>query len=72
MSNNKPDVSEFGSVDPAPPSENSGVLELRNTLCDEDERMFQRIGALFALRNIVVKKRASNHWPWRLSHLLHY
>ena len=30
MSNNKPDVSEFGSVDPAPPSENSGVLELRN------------------------------------------
>ena len=56
MSNNKPDVSEFGSVDPAPPSERSGVLDLRTTLCDEDERMFQRMRALFALRNIGGKE----------------
>ena len=56
MSNNKPNVSEFGSVDPAPPSEGSGVLVLRKTLCDEDERMFQRMRSLFALRNIGGKE----------------
>ena len=52
MSENRPDVSEFGSVDPAPASGDSGVASLRDTLCDEDERMFQRMRALFALRNI--------------------
>lgn len=56
MSNNKPNVSEFGSVDPAPPREGSGVLALRKTLCDEDERMFQRMRSLFALRNIGGKE----------------
>ena len=48
----RPDVSEFGSVDPAPPSEGSTVENLRASLCDEKERMFQRMRALFALRNI--------------------
>ena len=48
----RPDVSEFGSVDPAPPSEGSTVENLRASLCDEEERMFQRMRALFALRNI--------------------
>tara|TARA_B100000945_G_scaffold75799_2_gene58376 strand:+ start:148 stop:627 length:480 start_codon:yes stop_codon:yes gene_type:complete len=49
----RPEVSEFGSVDPAPPSTNGETIErLRKTLCDEDERMFQRMRALFALRNI--------------------
>lgn len=48
----RPDVSEFGSVDPAPASDNKAVANLRKTLCDEKERMFQRMRALFALRNI--------------------
>ena len=48
----RPEVSEFGSVDPAPPSDRLSVGNLRATLCDEDERMFQRMRALFALRNI--------------------
>jgi|TARA_B100001996_G_scaffold382562_1_gene374718 deoxyhypusine monooxygenase len=48
----RPDVSEFGSVDPAPASSGLAVGKLRASLCDEDERMFQRMRALFALRNI--------------------
>ncbi len=52
MSDNRPEVSEFGSVDPAPASDDSGVSTLGETLSNEDERMFQRMRALFALRNI--------------------
>ncbi|DAC70692.1 MAG: HEAT repeat domain-containing protein [Candidatus Poseidoniales archaeon] len=52
MIHDKPERSEFDSVDPAPPSEDSKVTTLRNTICDEDEKMFQRMRALFALRNI--------------------
>ncbi len=48
----RPDVSEFGSVDPAPANESLSVGDLRVRLCDEEERMFQRMRALFALRNI--------------------
>ena len=49
----RPEISEFGSVDPAPPSRNDeGGEKLRDTLCDEGEKMFQRMRALFALRNI--------------------
>tara|TARA_A100000164_G_C21819085_1_gene729426 strand:+ start:281 stop:766 length:486 start_codon:yes stop_codon:yes gene_type:complete len=48
----KPDVSEFGSVDPAPASDFKEVVKLRDILCDEEERMFQRMRSLFALRNI--------------------
>ena len=48
----RPDVSEFGSVDPAPPSDGLAVGKLRASLCDEEERMFQRMRALFALRNM--------------------
>ncbi|MCS5537730.1 MAG: HEAT repeat domain-containing protein [Candidatus Poseidoniaceae archaeon] len=47
-----PGVSEFGSVDPAPPSSNSDVSSLKRTLLDSEERMFQRMRALFSLRNI--------------------
>ena len=46
-----PITSPFDSVDPAPPSLESEVGILRSTLCDENERMFQRMRALFALRN---------------------
>ncbi|MEC7744226.1 MAG: HEAT repeat domain-containing protein [Candidatus Thermoplasmatota archaeon] len=52
MNGEKPEMSEFDSVDPAPPSSDSDVPSLRKTICDEKERMFQRMRALFALRNI--------------------
>ena len=48
----KPEISEFDSVDPAPASESQSVPTLRQTICDENERMFLRMRALFALRNI--------------------
>ena len=47
-----PEISEFGSVDPAPPSKSSNIESLRHILCNEEEKMFQRMRALFALRNI--------------------
>ena len=46
-----PISSPFDSVDPAPPSKISDTDELRVILCNENERMFQRMRALFALRN---------------------
>ena len=49
---NIPEVSPFDSVDPAPQSEDSNVTRLSNTLSNENEKMFQRMRALFALRNI--------------------
>ena len=52
MSENTPERSEFDSVDPAPPSKERSVLDLRRILCDEEQKMFQRMRALFALRNI--------------------
>ena len=51
MTEERPEVSEFGSVDPAPPSESSDIQTLRDTLCSEDAKMFLRMRALFALRN---------------------
>ncbi len=52
MTDDKPEVSEFESVDPAPASREADVPRLRSSICDEEERMFQRMRALFALRNI--------------------
>ena len=52
MSDDIPERSEFDSVDPAPPSSERSVADLRKVLCNEDEKMFQRMRALFALRNI--------------------
>jgi len=52
----RPEVSEFGSVDPAPPSDEKAIGDLRETLCNEEERMFIRMRALFALRNIGGKE----------------
>jgi|TARA_B110000914_G_C15323130_1_gene381173 deoxyhypusine monooxygenase len=52
MTEDKPDISEFDSVDPAPPSEDKNILNLRSVLLNEDEEMFQRMRALFALRGI--------------------
>tara|TARA_B100000959_G_C14832559_1_gene562511 strand:- start:201 stop:680 length:480 start_codon:yes stop_codon:yes gene_type:complete len=56
MADTIPEVSEFGSVDPAPASQTMGIGQLRNTLCDEEQRMFLRMRALFALRNIGGKE----------------
>jgi len=56
MTENIPERSEFDSVDPAPPSNGKNIKNLRNTLCDENEKMFQRMRALFALRNIGGKE----------------
>lgn len=56
MTENIPERSEFDSVDPAPPSEGKNISNLRDTLCDENEKMFQRMRALFALRNIGGKE----------------
>ena len=47
----KPQVSQYGSVDPAPPSKLSALVSLEKQLCDEEQPMFQRMRAVFALRN---------------------
>lgn len=49
---NKPEVSDFGSVDPAPPSDSIDIVENMLCLIDEESRMFLRMRAVFALRNI--------------------
>ena len=46
-----PKVSQYGSVDPAPPSQTTVVAELTGRLCDESLPMFQRMRAVFSLRN---------------------
>ena len=47
-----PITSPIDSVAPATPSQVSEVSQLRTTLCDEAAKMFERMRALFALRNI--------------------
>ena len=44
-SREKPEISPFDSVDPAPPSQESNITNLSNTLSDENEKMFQRMRA---------------------------
>lgn len=46
-----PGVSEYGSVDPAPPSKITDVNELRDILLDESAKMFLRMRSVFSLRN---------------------
>ena len=48
---NLPQVRQYGSVDPAPPSKLSEVEVLTKRLCDESLPMFQRMRAVFSLRN---------------------
>lgn len=47
-------VGNFGSVDPAPPTlgKTRDVNSLRAVLCNSEESIFKRYGALFALRDI--------------------
>lgn len=46
-----PGVSEYGSVDPAPPSTESKIQILGEKLLDEGSKMFERMRAVFSLRN---------------------
>ena len=48
----KPEVSEYGSVDPAPASSESNIESMRLTLLDESARMFERMRVVFKFRNI--------------------
>ncbi len=47
-----PTDKQYDSVDPAPPSSIRSIQDLQSVLCDEEERMFLRMRALFTLRNI--------------------
>jgi len=51
VDNRIPVVSQYGSVDPAPPSNESDVNILKQLLLDENNQMFQRMRAVFSLRN---------------------
>ena len=53
---NRPEVSEYGSVDPAPPAKERDIGELESILVDESARMFERMRTVFALRNINSKE----------------
>ena len=47
-----PEISEYDSVDPAPPSPSNDISDLEDILINEKNRMFQRMRAVFSLRNI--------------------
>ena len=49
--NEKPKVSQFGSVDPAPPLTTGEVDEWELSLTDDNTPMFQRMRNVFSLRN---------------------
>ena len=49
---NIPPTSEFGSVDPAPASKEIDLDKLAASLHDEENRMFERMRSVFALRNL--------------------
>lgn len=48
----KPEVSEFGSVDPAPASDEEDFLAMKLLLLDDSSRMFERMRVVFKFRNI--------------------
>lgn len=48
----RPETSEYGSVDPAPPSHSEQLKDLKDILLDENQKMFQRMRSVFKLRNI--------------------
>lgn len=53
-----PPVSEFGSVDPAPAGKITSISQLEASVVNEDIEMFQRMRAVFALRNIRTDESA--------------
>ncbi len=48
----KPDVSEYGSVDPAPASNDENLENMKILLLDDSARMFERMRVVFKFRNI--------------------
>jgi deoxyhypusine monooxygenase len=48
----KPEVSEYGSVDPAPASLGTDMEHMESILLDDDARMFERMRVVFKFRNI--------------------
>ena len=48
---NKPKLSQYGSVDPAPPLVDGEVNDWEKSLTDNDTPMFQRMRNVFSLRN---------------------
>nr|NVI76141.1 nero [Cucujiformia] len=52
--NEEKDLSKslYNSVDPAPPAESNNIEELKLILTNENEHLFHRYRAMFALRNI--------------------
>lgn len=51
LSQKGPEISRFGSVDPAPPLIQGEVGIWRKVLLDEDEKLFARMRVIFSLRN---------------------
>ena len=48
---NKPKVSQYGSVDPAPPIMQGEINDWESSLTDSNIPMFQRMRNVFSLRN---------------------
>ena len=53
---NKPKLSQFGSVDPAPPRVDGEIKDWEFTLTDNETPMFQRMRNVFSLRNKGTKE----------------
>lgn len=51
MTERAPGVSQYGSVDPAPPQPDGTFLEWQTTLMNEEAPMFQRMRTVFSFRN---------------------
>ena len=48
---NKPKISQYGSVDPAPPLKSGKISQWESTLTNPSVPMFQRMRNVFSLRN---------------------
>ena len=51
MSDRTPQVSQYGSVDPAPPSNQGNIDTWKNSLVNDEIPLFQRMRNVFSLRN---------------------
>lgn len=51
MSDRAPQVSQYGSVDPAPPSNQGNIDTWKNSLVNDEIPLFQRMRNVFSLRN---------------------
>lgn len=52
VNDDKLSKSKFTSIDPAPPSEEMNVDQLKDILMDENRSLFDRYRAMFSLRNL--------------------